>query len=231
MTDPNRERLCRAVEALKTLDTRPVFLGGATVGLYLRPEMRGSARHTKDVDTIVPVESQFEWQELETRLRRATFKNDTKIIIRFHHDGDLYDFIPYGEKMSSLLGFDVKFHREAFERAIEIEIVPGCSALVVPLAYLFVTKVCAFNDRGRADPYESKDLEDLVALLMGSNAEAELQEANAAVKETVVQWARRLSADAHFGAWIEGHVPGGPNHDGFVELITNTIIRLRELHS
>lgn len=186
-------------------------------------------RQTKDVDCIVPVDAPFEWHELEERLRAAAFTNDTETVIRFRHDGDVFDFIPYGERMSGLLGFDVRFHREAFESAVDCEIAPNCHARIVSLPYLFVTKVCAFQDRGRSDPYESKDLEDLVVLLMGSEVCSRLEEAPNAVRETVANWARELAQDARFRDWIEGHVPGGPNHDDFVEIVVQAIRELADL--
>lgn len=61
MPDPNRERLVRAVKALAALDVRRVFLGGATVGLHIREDLLGTlTRATKDVDCIVPIDSQFD---------------------------------------------------------------------------------------------------------------------------------------------------------------------------
>ena len=229
MTDPNRDRLQRAADLLGTLGTRFAVLGGAAVGLFLRPGMTQWARQTNDVDVIVPVDSPTEWREFEELLISADFRNDHDTIIRFHHAEDVYDFIPRGDRMANLLGFDVRFHREAFERALDVEITPGCRAPVVPLAFLFVTKVCAFQDRGQADPYESKDLEDLVALLMGSNATVELEHAPPSVQDTVAHWASALLGHPSHSDWVEGHVPGGPNHDDLVELVIDSLERLRSL--
>lgn len=226
MTDPNRERLVRAVKALAALDVRRVFLGGATVGLHIREDLLGAlSRATKDVDCIVPIESQFDWAEFENKLRTAHFKNDPerKTIIRFEFDGELYDFLPYGQKMSGLLGFDITFHREAFENATEMEIAPGHSALVAPLEYLLATKVTAYRDRGADDPYTSKDLEDLVTLLIGSPWKAALSGAPAPVREAVGTWARELLARCRHKDVIDAHIPGGPNRAAFMKLVVTAL--------
>lgn len=220
MPDPNRERLVRAVKALAALDVRRVFLGGATVGLHLREDLLGTlTRATKDVDCIVPVDSLFDWAQLEEKLRAARFKNDPSLMIRFEFDGEPYDFLPYGPKMSALLGFDITFHRAAYENAKELEIAPGHSALVAPLEYLFATKVSAYRDRGAADPYTSHDLEDLVALLIGSPWEVALSGAPAQVREAVGTWARDLLSGHRHKDVIDAHIPGGPNRAAFTKLV------------
>lgn len=66
---------------------------------------------------------------------------------------------------------------------------------------------------------------------MGSEAVANLQEAPAAVKETVARWARALLGETQHLDWIDGHVPGGPNHAEFVGLVIDEIRGLRKLDS
>lgn len=130
--------------------------------------------------------------------------------------------------MSALLGFDITFHREAFESAKELEIAPGHSGLVAPLEYLFATKVSAYRDRGAADPYTSHDLEDLVALLIGSPWEVALSGAPAQVREAVGTWARDLLSRYRHKDVIDAHIPGGPNRAAFARLV---VVALEEIAS
>ncbi len=217
----------RAVQALAAVEVPRVFLGGATVGLHLRADLLGDlVRPTKDVDCIVPVSSQLEWSRLEEELRAARFRHDPHLIIRFEREGELYDFLPYGQGLSALLGFDVTFHREAFEEAQEVEIAPRCTVHVARLEYLLATKTAAYRDRGASDPYTSKDLEDLVALLIGSPWRAALARADSRVRDVVSAWARDFVAYPRYADLIDAHIPGGPNRSAFHELVRTALHEL-----
>ncbi|MBL4846377.1 MAG: hypothetical protein JKY65_12690 [Planctomycetes bacterium] len=51
------------------------------------------------------------------------------------------------------------------------------------------------------------------------------------MKETVARWARALLGETQHLDWIDGHVPGGPNHAEFVGLVIDEIRGLRKLDS
>lgn len=54
---PNLENLARVHEHLHRLGLDVVYVGGATIGLYLDPFGASRTRPTKDVDCIVPIEA------------------------------------------------------------------------------------------------------------------------------------------------------------------------------
>lgn len=63
--------LDRVASQLDWLKPEPVFLGGATIGLFVDDFGRSQLRPTFDVDCIVPeVASRARWWELESELRR-----------------------------------------------------------------------------------------------------------------------------------------------------------------
>lgn len=64
--------------ALKELTTEVVFVGGATVVLYLPPAATAAVheiRPTEDVDCVIEVASRLEYSKLEARVRELGFKH------------------------------------------------------------------------------------------------------------------------------------------------------------
>lgn len=66
-----------------------------------------------------------------------------------------------------LLGIGSEWFREAVQHSERRELAPGRTFPLLTAPYFLVTKLTAFRDRGAADPYLSKDLEDVVTLLNG----------------------------------------------------------------
>ena len=62
--------------ALGDLRYKFVFVGGATVSLYA-DRMAEEARPTVDVDVLVELWSRWDYAELEEKLRKIGFVNDT----------------------------------------------------------------------------------------------------------------------------------------------------------
>jgi hypothetical protein len=68
----------RAASALDDLLEEVVFLGGATVGLWITDPAAPEPRPTKDVDVIVEVTSRGRFAEFEERLRAHGFEKITR---------------------------------------------------------------------------------------------------------------------------------------------------------
>lgn len=61
----------RVAGALRWLEHPPVFVGGATIGLFLDDFAKAQMRPTKDVDCILPgANSYTSWARIEAQLRR-----------------------------------------------------------------------------------------------------------------------------------------------------------------
>src|SRR4051794_2856162 len=95
-----------ASAALASLVDDVVFVGGATIGLWITDPAAPEARPTKDVDVIVQVATRRQYAEFEQRLREHRFRDaqESGIICRWRHaDSDLVlDTMPTD---ASILGF------------------------------------------------------------------------------------------------------------------------------
>lgn len=143
-----------------------VFVGAATLVIWITDEARPSPRPTVDVDVVVEVLTRGEFNEFEQRLRDRGFRDDQSMIGRFRFPGRdlLLDAIPAD---ASLLGFKNRWQRESLGAALEWELPSGATIKVLPAVNLLATKLEAFAGRGRRDYLASKDFEDVVALVDG----------------------------------------------------------------
>jgi hypothetical protein len=71
------ELLERAAVALGSLLDEVVFVGGATVTLWITDPAAPAPRPTKDVDVVVEVASRTALHDFEARLRAQGFAEDT----------------------------------------------------------------------------------------------------------------------------------------------------------
>lgn len=162
--------LDRVAAALDWLDSPPVFVGGATIGLFLDDFGRAQMRPTEDVDCILPdVLSYPAWSEIEENLRRRGWSPvpDGPLCRYRTPSGDLVDLMT---QEPEVLGFSGRWYPGAVASAVERDLVTGRRVLVPAPEYALACKLDAWNDRGRADPLASEDLEDVVALLDGCEA-------------------------------------------------------------
>lgn len=152
---------------LDWLDPEPVYIGGATVPLYLDEFGRSQMRPTEDVDCIVSqVATRKAWWDLEAELRKRHWSPDTDgPVCRYRSPaGAIVDLMPTDP---SILGFSGQWYPRAVEKARPHTLASGRTVLVASPALLFACKLEAFRDRGESDPWASKDLEDIAALLDG----------------------------------------------------------------
>lgn len=204
------QALDEVAEDLSWLEAEIVFVGGATIGLFLDALGRAQLRPTVDVDCIVPtVLTQSGWWRLEEQLRRRRWAPDPEgPICRYRSPrGALVDLMP---QEPTVLGFAGEWYPSAVATAERRALVTGRSILVPTPALLFACKLEAWRDRGTADPYGSKDLEDLVALLDGCR-ELEQSIATAApdVRQSIAAGLGAIWADAWHREAALGHLPRG----------------------
>lgn len=159
----------RAAEALGELRDEVVFLGGASVSLWITDPAAPAPRPTKDVDVVVEVASHPDLQRFEARLRDHRFREarESGIICRWEHADDeelLLDVMPTDP---ALLGFENQWQAAGVPSAEEHELPSGRRIRAVAPPYLVATKVEAFAGRGNGDHMVSRDLEDIVLLMDG----------------------------------------------------------------
>lgn len=153
-------------ETLGNLVSEVVFVGGATISLWITDPAAPPPRPTKDVDVIVEVATRADYQAFEERLRAAEFADDGKVICRWRHrsNGLILDAMPTN---AALLGFENRWQRESFPHAVEVKLPSGTHIRAVPPPFLVATKLEAHLRRGGGDLLGSRDFADIVALVDG----------------------------------------------------------------
>lgn len=157
-----------AVEILGPLVEDVVFVGGATIHLWITEPAAPPVRATDDVDVICDVTSYSEYQALAERLRERDLEEaiDEKVICRWRHrnSGLAIDVMPTAE---DVLGFSNPWYEAAIETAIERTLASGTTIRAVAPPVVVATKLAAWRGRGRDDVLRSLDVHDLVVLING----------------------------------------------------------------
>lgn len=162
------ELLEHAVDELGPLVDDVIFVGAATLALWITDPAAPPPRPTVDVDVIVEVTTRAALADFDERLRARGFKEDQEsgVICRWRHkeSGSILDAMPAS---ADLLGFENRWQREAIPHAVHRELPSDRHLRAVPPAYLLATKLEAFRGRGADDLLASKDFEDIVNLVDG----------------------------------------------------------------
>lgn len=223
---PNVVALLDVARHLEELCEEVVFLGGATVALFLSDVASGRVRATQDVDCVVEVASTAAYYELDRRLRAKGFVNDQAdaVICRYRWGHRILDVMPTGD---SVLGFASRWARDAATHS-ERRVIDGVLLRVVTSTYLLATKIEAYLARGQHDRLTSPDLEDIVALFDGRSDL--VGEVHASAPDEVRTYLRetlgRLLSDASFPEAISAHLPSDRASQQRVPLV---IERIREM--
>ncbi|MBO9684485.1 MAG: nucleotidyl transferase AbiEii/AbiGii toxin family protein [Flavisolibacter sp.] len=164
----NISRIRAVAQALKPLNQKVVFVGGATIALYGNWNTAFEVRPTDDIDVVIELATYGSFAKLEERLREIGFVNDTeaKVVCRYKIRGITVDIMPTDPKV---IGFSNRWYPEGFRSAIQYDLTERESIYIFSLEYLVATKLEAFFSRGKTDFLFSRDFEDLVYLF--ENAE------------------------------------------------------------
>jgi hypothetical protein len=161
------ELLELAAEALGPLLDEVVFVGGATVTLWITDPGAPPVRPTKDVDVVVEVATWGAFHDFEGRLRQRRFAEDQEdgVICRWRHpSGLILDAMP---SEPGILGLDNRWQGAAIPHAITRELPSGATIRAVSPPYLLATKLEAFKGRGNRDFLASRDFGDIIAIVDG----------------------------------------------------------------
>jgi predicted nucleotidyltransferase len=155
-----------AAAALGPLRDRVVFLGGATTVLWMTDPASRAPRVTYDVDVVAEVVTLASYETFQEQLRSLDFSEDIEsgVICRWRHkETDLIlDAVPAEPRLA---GFGGRWLQPAVEAAVSYQLPSRTTIRVVPPAYLVVTKLEAFADRGNDDCLGSRDFEDVILLV------------------------------------------------------------------
>ena len=184
--------------------TDEVFVGGATIGLYLTDPAAPEPRFTFDVDVVTPVTSRRAYNDLEVKLRDAGHTQDADVICRWLIRGVIVDLMPPHEE---ILGFSNRWYAGLVKHAQTITLPDGTVIRHASAPYLIATKLEAFYSRGGGDYRSSHDLEDILIVLDGREELAnELRDAPEEVRSYIAATFGKLLADEDFRAAVPEHL-------------------------
>jgi hypothetical protein len=217
-----------ACEHLGDLCDEVVFVGGATVELWITDLAAPDFRLTEDVDVVVEVATRQDYYGIEMRLRDAGFHNDQEsgVICRFRHpeSGLVLDAMP---TEASVLGFENRWQKEAFSHAVDVGLPKGKVIRALPPPFLLATKLEAFDSRNRLDFYGSRDWADVITLVDGrQELLEEVEQAPDLVRAYISDRLRELSGHRDFDAGVEGALPSSPESRDRVDLVILPRIRI-----
>jgi len=221
----NIVRLRAVAQALKPLDQKVVFVGGATIALYANPETSMEVRPTDDIDVVVELATYGSYAKLEERLREIGFVNDTeaKVVCRYKVRGITVDIMPTDP---NVIGFSNKWYPVGFSKAILHDLTERESIYIFPLEYLVATKLEAFFSRGKTHFIFSRDFEDLVYLFENAEGiEVALLNCSSNVKKFLTSGFQQLLQHPDFEEGLLAHLH--PGHASFqVKRIKDMLNRL-----
>jgi hypothetical protein len=145
-----------------------VFVGGATVHLWLTEPDAPPARATDDVDVICEVATRSRYYHLGERLRKQGFQEtpEASVLCRWRSVEPplVLDVMPTDP---DILGFSNPWYGEVISSAATVMLGSGARIRVARPVQLIATKLCAWKGRGGGDLLGSLDVHDVLALIDG----------------------------------------------------------------
>lgn len=190
-----------------------VFLGGATISLYITEPHFVKIRETLDVDCIVEVAHRQDYENIAGKLRAKGFREDmdSGVLCRFKKGSLILDVMPIDPK---ILGFTNIWYKEGFENSTSFKI--GKRKIrVLALPYLVASKIEAFKGRGKGAFLYSHDVGDIVTLFDGrANIASDLNEGSESVKKYLLRELGAIHATPSFIDSLEAHISDRLNLSG-----------------
>lgn len=181
----NLEIIKRVATALGTLNDDVIYVGGATVSLYINDPAAEDVRPTKDIDISIKIVSLHHLEEIRQQLINKGFiqNSDLDVICRFTFNDILVDVmstIPVGWAPAN------PWFASGFEH-LEYIYIEDTRIQIMPLSYFLASKFAAYHNRGGKDPRFSHDFEDIIYILDNrTDWELILQKTNPIVKQYLV---------------------------------------------
>jgi predicted nucleotidyltransferase len=218
-SSPNIARIKAISSALQHLNQQVVFVGGATVALYVDAVAAPESRPTDDVDVIIELASYGSYSVLDEQLRQIGFTNDilSGVICRYQIQGITVDIMP---TKPEIIGFNNRWYPEGFANATPVT-VDDQEIRIFTIPYFLATKIEAFKGRGGNDYRTSSDFEDIVFVLENNGSIAQqLAETIGAIRHYLQEAFSGFLADPDFEEGLYGHLE--PHHAGTAskEIIT-----------
>ena len=200
----NITRIKAVSNALGELQNKVVFVGGATVSLYV-DRVAPESRPTDDVDVLVEIGTRWDFAAIEEQLRKMGFQNDSssKFLGRYLLPGIIVDIMPTDEK---ILGFSNIWYSEGFKNSIDFTIDELHKVKIFSPTYFIASKIEAFKNRGKNDGRLSSDFEDIVYVLENRRTIwAEMSSSEPKLKEYLYSEFSKFKNNPYLEEWIASH--------------------------
>lgn len=201
--NPNLESLERTAEALESILTDLVFVGGTIAGLLIDDPGANPARVTRDVDVVAQIAGAPGYRWAIRTMDILGFQPDPSEgapVCRWVKDGLLVDLMgteetPFGESNP--------WYTEGFSSRIPC-VLPstGLTIFILSGPVFLLTKWVAYGQRGKGNMIGSHDIEDILNVLDGRKGlQAEGAASSASVKAGLRQMAEALLQSAEFSGY------------------------------
>lgn len=159
----NREVIRKISLALEEMNERVIFVGGATIDLYIDDPAADDVRATKDVDITVEIASLRELESIRQELVKKGFTQspEDNVTCRFRYDNIKVDVMSTKE-----VGWAPAnpWFSQGFAQRETVQL--GAQAVqLLPLPYFIASKFAAHTGRGGKDARTSHDFEDIVFVI------------------------------------------------------------------
>jgi predicted nucleotidyltransferase len=201
----NITRIKAISNALGSLGKEVVFVGGATISLYLE-HLGPEVRPTNDIDVVIELWNYTSFAALEKKLRSIGFVHDrdAKITCRYIYQGITVDIMPTDEK---ILGFSNKWYPDGYKNAVDYQIDDQHWVKIFSPPYFLATKFEAFINRGKNDGRTSEDFEDIVFILEHRRSVwQEMEESDSVIKDYLRNTFNQLLLNKNFEEWIDSNI-------------------------
>lgn len=183
-----------------------VFVGGATVHLWITEPGAPPTRATEDVDVVCEVATRVKYHRLGDRLRERGLQEamGEPVICRWRSaDPQLVlDVMPIDP---DILGFSNPWYEEAISSAATVTLDSGAEIRAAAPAALVATKLCAWKGRGGGDLLRSLDTHDVLTLIDGRpELIEEVASAPPDLRTYIHDELSELRAEDYFGYAVEG---------------------------
>ncbi len=193
------------------------FLGGCTTGLLITDNYTKEAvRYTDDVDLVTHVVGYPGWLKFQKRIRERGFKEsmEDNINCRMRLNGLIVDFMPDDEK---ILGYSNRWYSKALQSADEYELAEGLIIKLITPVYFVATKLEAYKGRGKNDPIQSRDLEDILNVIDGRvELINELQQAPVEIKKYISIELEQLLLHPDFDYAVQSTAQGSRDREALI---------------
>lgn len=219
-------------KVLNKIDSKFIFVGGATIPFYIPKVYWPDARSTEDVDVVFDVVSRINFYKLADKLRKFGFKevigDEEKVpLCKYVFNGLKVDVMSTDE---SVLGFTNAWYEEGVENCWQVEYpLPEVKILKAP--YFLATKIEAFKGRGKNDFQYSHDMEDIISVLEVCDMElmsSHLKSCSENLKKYMLKEFRLLLGNKNFNYSIHGSIFNRQNPSEAGKLVINNMKSLIE---